>query len=497
MRRLSFLSLVLVTSLFGTGLFGTVKGNEPSSPSKHKRLNVVLIVTDDLGYGDLGFQGCKDIPTPRLDALAASGVRFTNAYVTGCICGPTRAGLFSGRYQQRHSYDGNPGPNQGLNLEEKTLADAFHAGGYRTMAIGKWHLGQNAEYRPLKRGFDEFFGFYGARHSYVPGAIAPEARMRFEKPRRVAATDVTPASTGAGARPAGTFAGNGGEGGSSAFEGAAPGKIIRGDAEVDEPEYLTDAFAREAVDFVGRNAERPFFLYVAFNASHSPLQPPNRFLEKFAHLEGKRKAYAATTAALDEAVGRVVDKVRELDLEENTLFYYTNDNGGPIEDIAANNTPLSGAKFSLWEGGIRVPSFVSWKGRLAAGKTIDAPVISLDIFPTLVAAAGLQAPEGKNLEGVSLLSVLEGGTSEAIQSRPLFWRNNQFWAIREQQWKLTLPERGENVQLFDLSTDVAEDRDLSAEHPEIVERLKATWDRWNKQNLPIAQRNVARERQPQ
>ncbi|WP_227254573.1 sulfatase-like hydrolase/transferase [Frigoriglobus tundricola] len=477
---LRFASLCAAVVLTG----GTVRAApEPKNGSGRapRKPNVVLILTDDLGYGDLGFQGSKDIPTPNLDALAAGGVRFTNAYVTGPICGPTRAGLISGRYQQRHSYDGNPGPNAGLNPTETTLADALRSGGYKTAAFGKWHLGSAPEYRPLKRGFDEFFGFYGAAHSYTPGAIEPSALMVFERTRKerdARAKDPQAPPTTKGFNPTG--------GGT----GAAPGKVVRGttdepDVETEENEYLTEALAREAAAFIDRNRAAPFFVYLAFNASHSPLQPTKKYLDRFPKLEGKRKAYAATTSALDDAVGAVVAKLRALGLENDTLVYFINDNGGPIDDIAASNAPLSGAKFSLWEGGIRVPAVISWKGTIAAKQVVDAPVSSLDAFPTLLAAAGLPPPKDKQLDGVNLLSALRGGSVEALNRRTLYWRVNQLWAIRSGNWKLVLPERGETVHLYDLSKDVAEENDLAARHPDVVERLTADWKAWNDKNLPV------------
>lgn len=235
-----------------------------------------------------------------------------------------------------------------------------------------------------------------------------------------------------------------------------------------------------------RNKAEPFFLYLAFNAGHSPLQPTQKYLARFPQLTGKRQAYAATVSALDDAVGQVVGKIRELGLEENTVFYYTNDNGGPPKDIAADNTPLSGAKFSLWEGGIRVPSFVRWKGTLPAGKTFEAPVSSLDIFPMLLAATGLATPAGKEFEGVNLLPALRSGKSDTLPERTLYWRMNGFWAVRAGNRKLVLPERGESVRLFDLERDAAETVDLSEREPEVVRRLTDAWKAWDAKNLPVA-----------
>ncbi|WP_169331880.1 sulfatase-like hydrolase/transferase [Zavarzinella formosa] len=476
-RRFALLALALVAG------WTDARAAEPSA----KRPNVILIITDDLGYGDLGFQGGKDIPTPHLNALASSGVRFTNAYVTGPICGPTRAGLLSGRYQQRHSYDGNPGPDTGLNLNESTLADALKTGDYATAAIGKWHLGGQPEYRPLKRGFDEFFGFLGAGHSYVPGTVKPGDRMVFKKTRKERSEGKT-APSPEPKELSKDFQPPKGDGfGGSA--GSAPGKIVRatpksGEEEANEKGYLTEAFAREATDFIGRHKGEPFLLYLAFNASHSPLQPTKKYLDRFPKLEGKRKAYAATTSALDDAVGEVVAKVRALGLEENTLFYFTNDNGGPIDDIAASNSPLSGTKFSLWEGGIRVPSFVAWKGTIKPNQTLDTPVSSLDIFPTVLAATGLALPKDKTFDGVNLLPILKGETAD-LKKRTLYWRFNQFWAIRSGDWKLVLAERGEAVQLFDLGKDIAEEKNLFAANPDLVQRLTAEWKAWDEKNLPV------------
>jgi arylsulfatase A-like enzyme len=272
--------------------------------------------------------------------------------------------------------------------------------------------------------------------------------------------------------------------------GSTPGKVMRciadkPDAEVEEKEYLTEAFAREAAAFIDRNRTAPFFMYLAFNASHSPLQPTKKYLDRFPKLEGKRKAYAATTSALDDAVGAVIAKLRADGLEEDTIIYFINDNGGPIDDIAANNAPLSGTKFSLWEGGIRIPALISWKGKIAAKQVFNLPVSSLDAFPTLLAAAGLDTPKGKQLDGLNLSPALREERFEALKGRTLYWRYNQFWAIRSGDWKLVLPESGEAVQLFDLSKDVAEENDLSAKHPDIVKRLTADWKAWDEKNLHV------------
>ncbi len=314
--------------------------------------NVLIIVADDLGYADVGFQGCKDIPTPNIDSIAAAGVRCSNGYVSCPVCSPTRAGLLTSRYQQRFGHEFNPGPNNdtdkaaefGLPLTETTLATTLKGAGYNTALVGKWHLGFDEKYRPRQRGFDEYFGFLGGAHQYLP------------------------------------------QGKRAAANAAA---IYRGDSPVQETEYLTDAFAREAAAFVERQKAEPFFLQLTFNAVHQPLQAPDKYLSRFSGIEDEtRKTYAAMLSALDDGVGKVLETLRRKGLEENTLIFFISDNGGPTHANGSKNTPLRGDKATVWEGGIRVPFLVQWKAKLPAGKTYDQPVIALDIGATAAAAAG-------------------------------------------------------------------------------------------------------------
>ena len=402
------------------------------------RPNVVLIVADDLGSGEIVCHGKQDTPTPNVQSIARSGVCFSSAYVSCPVCSPTRAGLLTSRYQQRFGHEFNPGPATqaekefGLPLDQVTLADRMKKLGYATGMVGKWHLGYRPEFHPNKRGFDEFFGFLGGAHSYVDANI--------DKANH----------------------------------------ILRGTEPVDEKEYLTDAFGREAVAFIDRHKGEPFFLYLPFNATHAPLQAPDKYLNRFSEVsDPKRRTFSAMLSAMDDAIGAVLDKLRHDKLEENTLVLFIADNGGPTPQISSSNGSLRGFKGSVWEGGIRVPCMAQWKGHLPAGKVFDAPVIALDIGPTAVAAAGGTISDGAPLDGVNLLPYLMGDkTGRPHES--LYWRFGPQWAIRQGDYKLAAGPQSA-VQLFDLSKDGSEQHDLSAEKPEVVAKLKKDYGAWNAQ----------------
>jgi arylsulfatase A-like enzyme len=416
--------------------------------------NVVVLLADDLGYGDLGFQGGRDIPTPNLDALARSGVRFTSGYVSGPYCSPTRAGLLTGRYQQRFGHEFNPGegPAQllGLPLSQTTLANRLRAAGYATGLVGKWHLGSAPEFHPQKRGFDEFFGFLGGAHTYFVGESVD---------------------------------------------------VYRGTQVVTEKAYLTDAFSREAVAFIDRHKEHPFFLELAFNAVHTPMDATDARLARFASIENKpRRTYAAMLSALDEAVGAVIDKLRAAGLEENTLIVFLSDNGGPTmlgtTINASRNDPLRGSKRTTLEGGIRVPFVLSWKGKLPVGAVYAQPIIQLDLLPTFLAAAGVSAEPGWGLDGVNILPHLTGQVSTPPHDT-LYWRLGEQAAIRRGDWKLVRYDRtldtpgarsdartGTKVtpfRLYNLASDIGEAHDLSGAQPEKVKELTTAWEAWSSQ----------------
>jgi arylsulfatase A-like enzyme len=406
--------------------------------------NVVIIVSDDQGYADAGFQGCKDIPTPHLDALASSGVRFTSGYVSGPYCSPTRAGLMTGRYQQRFGHEFNPTGGKGkvapgLPVSEATLADRLRAAGYATGLVGKWHLGGASRFHPQKRGFDEFFGFLGGMHSYVQGK-----------------------------------------------------GVLRGTAESGEKEYLTDALGREAVDFIDRHKAKPFFLYLAFNAVHTPMQADDARLKKFSALSGMRRTYAAMLFAMDEAIGKVRAKLRDAGLEKDTLIVFFSDNGGPtMKGTTINgsvNTPLRGSKRTTLEGGIRVPFVLSWSGKVKPG-VYDQPIIQLDAHATALAAAGISVKPEWKLDGVDLLPYLSGAKKDPPHEA-LYWRLGPQMAIRAGDWKLVrydptadgMSRKGGGAtvaKLYNLADDVGEAKDLAAAMPERVKELQARWDAWS------------------
>jgi arylsulfatase A-like enzyme len=432
------------------------------------RPNIIVIVGDDMGYADIGVHGGREIPTPHIDALAAAGVRCTSGYVSAPYCSPTRAGLLTGRYQTRFGHEFNPsaspgrrggrrrvganandaetlGAKPGLPLAETTIADRLQAAGYVTGLVGKWHLGNDAAQRPLERGFDEFFGFLGGAHPYVPG------------------------------------------------EGPA---ILRGDEPVDEREYLTDAFGREAVDFIERHRDEPFFLYLAFNAVHTPMQADDARLQKFASIQDeKRRTYCAMMAAMDDAIGRVTAKLQDSGLEQNTLVFFISDNGGPtMQGTATNasiNAPLRGSKRTTLEGGVRVPFFVRWPDKVPAGKVYDQPVIQLDVLPTALAAAGIEAPADAKLDGVNLVPYINDEHSTAPHEA-LCWRFGPQMAIRKGDWKLVKYDpvvdgqrgRATEAKLYNLAEDIGEARDLAAQRPEKAAELQADWEQWNELNAP-------------
>jgi arylsulfatase A-like enzyme len=395
--------------------------------------NIVIFLSDDVGWGEYGFQGNPEIPTPHIDSIAKHGTRFTQGYVSGPYCSPTRAGLLTGRYQTRFGHEFNSsGPNFGLPLTETTMADRLKALGYATICIGKWHLGAEPRFLPVKRGFDEFYGTVANTPFFHPGAFVDSRQS----------TEVH--------------------------------------AVKDDDFYTTDAYAERAVDWIGRQKDTPFLLYLPFNAQHAPLQAPPKYLTRFAHItDEKRRTFAAMMSAMDDAVGRVLGKIREIGQEENTLIWFLSDNGGPTPSTTSKNGPLRGFKATTLEGGVRVPFCVQWKGHLPAGTTFESPVIQLDILPTSLAAAGAPPDAAGRADGVNLLPFLKGESKEPPH-HALYWRFGEQWAIRQGDWKLVAarPDRNQ-PKLFHLADDIGEARDLTAAEPGRAKDLKAAWDAWN------------------
>lgn len=419
-----------------------------------RRPNFIVILADDLGYNDLACFGSPDVDTPHIDSIARNGVRFTDGYVSCAVSSPSRAALLTGCYQHRFGHEFNPGPpereaevNFGLPPGATIAPQFLKAAGYSSAIIGKWHLGIRPGYHPLDRGFDEFYGFLGGANAYVttktPGARAEAAD---NQPARVPHT--------------------------------RPAPIFRGKEPVEENRYLTDAFAQEAIQFIERHRDRPFFLYLALNAVHTPLHATERYLNRVRSIKNdKHRFLAAMTSAMDDAVGAVLEKLRELDLERHTLLFFLSDNGCPVMTGAGSNHPLNGEKCTYFEGGIRVPFLAQWPGRIPAGLVYREPVVSRDLLPTMLAAAAIRPPEGVSFDGVDLLPFLNG-TPKGAPHETLFWRAGKARAVRAGNWKLV--EFGEqHSALFDLSEDVGERNDLASKHSTVVRKLRQSWKDWS------------------
>jgi arylsulfatase A-like enzyme len=455
MRRRDFVTLV------GAGAAGllTKRLERAAAQQAPRKPNIVLIVSDDQGYADVGYQGCQDIPTPNIDSIAENGVRFTDGHVSCPVCSPTRAGLVTGRYQQRFGHEFNTGPlagqpegsHIGLPLSQITIGNVLKQAGYVTGVVGKWHLGMAPQFHPFKRGFDEFYGFLHGGHSYVdPGT--------------------------------GTW-----------------NPILTGTEEVDEKEYLTDAFAREAVAFIDRHKEEPFFLYLPFNAVHTPMQAPDSYLERFPDIaDTKRRTYAGMLAAMDDGIGKVLQKLRDVGVEEDTLVFFFSDNGGPTNANASINTPLRAGKGSMYEGGMRVPFCLQWPRRIQAGTAYDQPIIALDVMPTAAAAAGGGIPDDRPIDGVDLLPFITGG--EGTPHERLFWRAGNNYAARQGQWKLV--RLGDAApELYDLSEDIGETKNLADDKADVMNEITAAMAEWEKELVEPAwgrpQRRRRQRRQQQ
>ena len=383
--------------------------------------------------------------TPNLDKLAKSGVTFTQGYVSASVCGPSRAGLMTGKYQQRFGYEeiNVPGymsenskflgDDMGLPLDQVTMADYLKKLGYTNAMYGKWHLGDADRFHPLKRGFDEFYGFRGGDRSYFAYKEVPKGHL--DK------------------------------------------RMENGFGNFEEPKaYATDVFADKAISFMERNKDKPFFIYLAFNAVHTPMEATEEDLKKFPNLTGKRKEVAAMTLALDRACGKVLDKLKELGLEDNTIIVFSNDNGGPTDKNASINLPLSGTKSNQLEGGLRVPFLISWPNQIKSNIKYSYPVSTLDLLPTFYAAGGGNIADLKEVDGVDLLPYLTGDNS----TRPhetLYWKKENRGVYREGDWKfIRFPDRP--AELYDMSKDIPELEDLADKYPERVKEMYKKLFKW-------------------
>jgi arylsulfatase A-like enzyme len=462
-NRKALVGSSLLIALLLTGIGGvTAEQRSSTSPAAQgpRKPNVVFILGDDLGYCDISMYGCKEIPTPNIDSIGTNGIKFTNAYVTAPVCSPSRAALITGRYQHRFGFEFNAGPlpraisnkDMGLPLTEITLAQTIKSAGYATGMVGKWHMGMNDRYMPTQRGFDEYFGFLFGANTYID-----------------------PNKPGVMTRP-GTLA----EGAPPAGRRSPQNPIYRNTTPVEEEEYLTDAFAREAVAFIDRHQKEPFFLYAPFNAPHTPFQATQKYLDRFPNVKDeRRRVYMAMVSALDDGVGAILKKLRDTGLEKNTLVVFLSDNGCATYTGACTNDPLRYGKLTHLEGGFRVPFAMQWPARLKAGTVNDQLISSLDLFPTAIALAGASLPTDRTYDGVNLLPYLTAKGKRPSPHVALFWRNGSNAAVRKGNWKLF--KGGDHYWLFDLSKDIGELKNLAAARPEIVEQLKKEFARWEAQ----------------
>jgi arylsulfatase A len=436
--------------------WSVLAGVVSAQTSAPARPNVVLIVTDDVGYGDFGAYGAPDIHTPNIDRLAAEGAKLTDFYASP-QCTPTRASLISGRYQQRFRMERaivapatNPEPEIGLPATGRSLPQLLKNRGYTTGLLGKWHLGWRPQYRPTAHGFDYFFGFLSGFTDYYQH------------------TD--------------------GNGHADLYENNTP-------VHVDG--YMTDLLTERAVKFIDDNRARPFFLEVAYNAAHWPFQLPDhpstapgnaRFVQPTDDEPSTRLDYIKVLERADQGIGQIVAVLQRLNLASNTLIIFTNDNGG---EWLSRNAPLFHYKDSLWEGGIRVPAIFRWPGHIPAGTVSSQVGITMDLTATILGVAGATVPQDAALEGTNLMPILEG-KAPSLQ-RTLFWRilTNQKTqrAVRQGEWKLLVD--GGRLFLFNLTQDIGERNNLVSVHPEIVRIMRPLLNTWEQDVDAEAMRTLA------
>lgn len=412
----------------------------PSSASRPpaERPNIIILLADDLGYGDLGVQGGRDVATPNIDRLAAQGVRLTDYYAGHPVCAPSRASLMTGRYQHRFGFENNPGmaqrtdPDFGLPRDFPTLPERLKARGYATAMFGKWHLGWTDANTPTARGFDTFYGF-------LDGAMAYTADAR------------------SGAKT-----------------------MLRGTEPAPMPEHTTEAFADEAVRFIDAHKDQPFFIYQSFNAVHAPLQSTKPYIARFAGVQDpERRTYLAMLAALDDAVGRITAAVDRNGLGRRTLIVFVSDNGGPTWQTTSANGPLNGVKALTLEGGIRAPAIFRWTGALPAGRVRNSVAMEFDLTATALAVAG--APGGAELDGRDLRPFLTGAKTGDVHDK-LYWRAGPQGAMRQGSWKLV--HVADADYLFDLRTDIGERHDLAKAQPARLAQMRTDWNAWSASMAP-------------
>jgi arylsulfatase A-like enzyme len=410
--------------------------NHTAVPPKEIPPNIIIILVDDAGYADFGFMGCKDLQTPNLDKLASQSIKFTDAHVTASVCSPSRAGILTGKYQQRFGYECNEGEGYpGMDTSQLLLPKILQENGYSTAAIGKWHLGYEASQHPLKRGFQYYYGFLSGGRSY------------FYQPDK----DDKKGSKNA---------------------------LIENYQQVSFDGYLTDVLAQKAVSYIRDNKKNPFFIYWAPNAVHTPMEASKEDMEKFA--DHPRKKLAAMTYSLDRAVGNIIAELKQQGIFDNTLIFFLSDNGG-AHNNQSSNLPLKGFKGNKYEAGHRVPFLVSWPKSLKGNTVFNGLTSSLDIFATALEAAGVSNRSALGLDGKSLIPYLKNKSNQQPHQL-LVWRKDKAAAIRSGKYKL-IQIQGAGERLYDLSKDPGEKNDLISKKPAIYAKLKRKFDLWQKDKM--------------
>ena len=447
-------SLCIVTAVLTISSAAWAGGKHPVPPP-----NIVVIYSDDQGWGDVGYHGYDDIRTPNIDKLAQGGTQFSQGYACSSICGPSRAGLITGVYQQRFGYYGNFKQSH-VPLSQPMLSEMLKEQGYRTGMVGKWHLGEKTG-APNDRGWDFFYGFHHGSHDY-DFSDAEEGGHPWQSP---------------------------------IYRNRTPEPPIQ-----DSNGYLTELFTKEAVGFLEQAQDKPFFLYLAYNAVHHPWVVPQPYIDRVQDLptHDERKLFAGMVLAMDDGVGAVMETLRKKGVLENTLVFFISDNGSPRgqglvapfmkkrgETTMSSPGPFNGFKGETYEGGIRVPFVVNWPGRIPAGATCDHPVSNLDVAATVMARCGVENPRsGHAFDGVDLLPFLTGKIPTSEQPHEiLYWRRDNDFAVRKGNWKLVYNDSSDGtgpdrMELFNLANDKEESHDVISSHPEKAAELRKLFDDW-------------------
>ncbi len=431
-------------------------------PKVSSKPNILMILCDDLGYSDVGFNGSKDIPTPNLDMLAKNGTILTDAYVAHPFCGPSRASLMTGRYAHKIGAQFNLPPNsgetikKGIDINEIFISKVLQDAGYYTGIVGKWHLGASTGYHPSERGFNDFYGFLGGGHNYHPKQFKAAYKKQKDRGREIIWDYLHPLEHN--------------------------GKVV------DETEYVTDGLSREAVRFIGEAADKkdnPFFLYLSYNAPHTPLEAKEEDLKLFEHIKDKkRKTYAAMVYAVDRGIKKIVDELKATGQYGNTLIIFFSDNGGKMK-AGATNYPLKEGKGSAYEGGFRVPMFFHWPNVVPTGKTYNYPVSALDFYPTLANLAEAKIPVTKQLDGKDIWNDFLSNKNPRPDEHIYVMRHRNGFtdvAVRKDDWK-ALKAYQEHWKLFNIKNDKEENNNLSNKHPEILKALVSEAKIWSKTNM--------------